>query len=208
MQDFALPSDRLASQRKDIVQTHGWKQRIYRKGRYCTQGLQVQQGRKQARVCNHPNMTFHHPTRTSGSAPITGREGHRKPQELGLLRNIAKRKHQPLSGRFRAFSARFPAGKIETSDFFGVKCRGFASKVPWFSSKKSDVLRQKHRAFWHFPLFSGCFQATSRCDYAHFSPSQTATLIYLDCKTTKLSPKSAPERTPKSVKIFEGRRQF
>ena len=149
MQDFALPSDRLASQRKDIVQTHGWKQRIYRKGRYCTQGLQVQQGRKQARVCNHPNMTFHHPTRTSGSAPITGREGHRKPQGPGQLRNIAKRKHQPLSGRFRAFSARFPAGKAEASDFFEVKCRGFASKVPRSASKNSDVLERKHRDLRH-----------------------------------------------------------
>ena len=149
MQDFALPSDRLASQRKDIVQTHGWKQRIYRKGRYCTQGLQVQQGRKQARVCNHPNMSSHHPSRTSGSAPITGREGHRKPQGPGQLRNIARRKHQPLSGRFRVFSARFPAGKTETSDFFEVKCRGFASKVPRSASKNSDVLERKHRDFRH-----------------------------------------------------------
>ena len=139
MQDFALPSDRLASQRKDIVQTHGWKQRIYRKGRYCTQGLQVQQGRKQARVCNHPNMTFHHPTRTSGSAPITGREGHRKPQGPGQLRNIAKRKHQPLSGRFRVFSARFPAGKTETSDFFEVKCRGLLQRIPMFWSGNTAI---------------------------------------------------------------------
>lgn len=149
MQNFALPGGTVAAQRKDTVQTHGWKQRIYRKGRYCTQGRQVQQGRKQARVCNHPNMTFHHPTRTSGSAPITGREGHRKPQELGLLRNIAKRKHQPLSGRFRAFSARFPAGKIETSDFFEVKCRGFASKVPRSVAKNSNVLERKHHDFRH-----------------------------------------------------------
>ena len=80
--------------------------------------------------------------------------------------------------------------------------------MPWFSSKKSDVLRQKHRAFWHFPLFPGCFQATARCDYAHFSPLKTAVLIHIDCTMAKSSPKSAPERTPKSVKIFEGRRQF
>ena len=41
--------------------------------------------------------------------------------------------------QFRLFSASFPPGKVETSDFFGQKYGGFASKVRRFYAKKSDV---------------------------------------------------------------------
>ena len=51
------------------------------------------------------------------------------------------RKNEALDfyAQFRLFSAGFPPGKVETSDFFGQKYGGFTSKVRMFVAKKSDV---------------------------------------------------------------------
>lgn len=60
------------------------------------------------------------------------------------------RKNEALDfyAQFRLFSAGFPPGKVETSDFFGQKHGGFTSKVRMFVAKKSDVLRRKHGHFF------------------------------------------------------------
>ena len=51
--------------------------------------------------------------------------------------------------------------KWKTSDFFGQKCRGFASKVRMFLSKKSDVFD------FRFPTFS-LWETTLRCSPINF----------------------------------------
>ena len=79
-----------------------------------------------------------------------GWEGPRKPLAFGSFRNIAK------SGT--ALFAVFSAGKMETSDFFEGKFRGFALKVRMFVLEKSDVFRRKQggKAVF-FPVFRGVF---------------------------------------------------
>ena len=51
------------------------------------------------------------------------------------------RKNEALDfyAQFRLFSAGFPPGKVETSDFSTTKYGGFAQKVRRFVPKKSDV---------------------------------------------------------------------
>ena len=44
----------------------------------------------------------------------------------------------------------FPPGMRQTSDFLGLKCRGFAHKVRRFMPKKSDVFRRKSGNFNSF----------------------------------------------------------
>ena len=63
------------------------------------------------------------------------------------------RKNEALDfyAQFRLFSAGFPPGKVETSDFFATKYGGFAQKVRRFVPKKSDVFGHKTRHFMNFP---------------------------------------------------------
>ena len=88
-----------------------------------------------------------------------GWEGPRKPLAFGSFRNIAK------SGT--AAFAVFSAGKMETSDFFEGKFRGFALKVRMFVLEKSDVFRRKQGGnavfFPVFREFSPCFPPYVLC---------------------------------------------
>ena len=63
------------------------------------------------------------------------------------------RKNEALDfyAQFRLFSAGFPPGKVETSDFSTTKYGGFAEKVRRFVPKKSDVFGHKTRHFMNFP---------------------------------------------------------
>ena len=60
------------------------------------------------------------------------------------------RKNEALDfyAQFRLFSAGFPPGKVETSDFSTTKYGGFAQKVRRFVPKKSDVFGPKTRHFF------------------------------------------------------------
>ena len=90
---------------------------------------------------------------------IMGWEGPRKPLAFGSFRNIAKSGTAPF--------AVFSAGKMETSDFFEGKFRGFALKVRMFVLEKSDVFRRKQGGkavfFPVFREFSPCFPPYVLC---------------------------------------------
>ena len=66
------------------------------------------------------------------------------------------RKNEALDfyAQFRLFSAGFPPGKVETSDFSITKYGGFAQKVRRFVPKKSDVFAKKVRISRLFCRFS------------------------------------------------------
>ena len=93
-----------------------------------------------------------------------GWEGPRKPLAFGSFRNIAK------SGT--ALFAVFSAGKMETSDFFEGKFRGFALKVRMFVLEKSDVFRRKQggKAVF-FPVF-GSFRPVFRHMFCAYVPKR------------------------------------
>ena len=123
-----------------------------------------------------------------------GWEGPRKPLAFGSFRNIAK------SGT--ALFADFSAGKMETSDFFEAKCRGFALKVRMFASKKSDVFRRKEGEktipFPRFGAFSRYFTPEVPLHY----PPTTAGSASVWAEMAAKKPKSTLERSPNLVKII------
>ena len=90
------------------------------------------------------------------------------------------RKNEALDfyAQFRLFSAGFPPGKVETSDFFGQKHGGFTSKVRMFVAKKSDVLRRKHG---HFSIFLPSFLhflRSKQSDYPVSSVTRHHQIVY------------------------------
>ena len=88
--------------------------------------------------------------------------GLRRPSKATGIRVVPKYR-KIRNGPFAVFSA----GKMETSDFFEGKFRGFALKVRMFVLEKSDVFRRKQGGkavfFPVFREFSPCFPPYVLC---------------------------------------------
>ena len=100
------------------------------------------------------------------------------------------RKNEALDfyAQFRLFSAGFPPGKVETSDFSTTKYGGFAQKVRRFVPKKSDVFVPVLCIFHVFLGVFFIFCRNIRSVLLMLTFIYIVKLIALDGKTHKIRP--------------------
>ena len=100
------------------------------------------------------------------------------------------RKNEALDfyAQFRLFSAGFPPGKVETSDFSITKYGGFAQKVRRFVPKKSDVFVPVLCIFHVFLGVFFIFCRNIRSVLLMLIFIYIVKLIALDGKTQKIRP--------------------
>ena len=125
-----------------------------------------------------------------------------------LVLKYCKNEALDFYAQFRLFSAGFPPGKVETSDFSTTKYGGFAQKVRRFVPKKSDVFVPVLCIFHVFLGVFFIFCRNIRSVLLMLAFIHIVKLIVIDGKTQKIRPKSALEGTRCLVKIFEGSRAF